>query len=605
MGNEKKGSILIYTRTPVKEYYSTYLAFSAHLAYSADGITYDALNKNYGILYASATVTPHNTINAKGLKNPYLFYTENGDFGIVAVRINGDGSDDMESKGSVVLWTSGDLYHFKEMGLVDLKKGTHIQEVTCEFNPSTDLYEINWKDVEGNCYKNTLSDLTGSGKIGNVETGYIVTDTTELKLPEGAVKGNVLQLKEPFASELLIKWSPLKNIAIKVPDVMKASNEKEISEVTATAVYNDGSMALKQVRWDTSSVDFTKAGMYEMTGKVTQEVYPFPLAVGYADPDVIQWNGKYYFIATNDNTNDIGLYVREADNLLGLFEAEVKQHIILDVNEEKGFIQTFWAPEFHIINQELCILFAVGGHIWGPQSHIMKLKSNGSVIDAESWEEPIRVIKKDGDYLATEGITLDMTYFEAFGSSYFAWSYRMHTMDPYDTGSMIYLATIDPMKPWQLTCEPVLLSRPLYGWENIEHTINNEGPYAIVMEDQVYITYSGGAAGGYSYVLGLLTAKKGDDLLEAGNWVKNNAPVLSYYSIQGEYGPGHNTFFKDQYGNLMNAYHAQESFKNSPRCTAIRRVHFDISGNPIFDLSVEHDLNSELMTVNSKVIVEL
>ena len=28
------------------------------------------------------------------------------------------------------------------------------------------------------------------------------------------------------------------------------------------------------------------------------------------------WNGKYYFIVTNDNTGDIGLYVRETDTAL-------------------------------------------------------------------------------------------------------------------------------------------------------------------------------------------------------------------------------------------------------------------------------------------------
>ena len=605
MINEKKGSILIYTRTPVKEYYSSHLAFSAHLAYSSDGITYEALNQNYGILFVSATVTPNNTLNEKGLKKPYIFHTANGNFGIVAVRTNADGSDDKECKESIVLWTSEDLYHFKEIGLVDLKKETYVQEVTCEFNSSTTVYEINWMDREGNCYKNTLSDLNNVGNVSCAEAGNNISHIVEIMAPEGAIKGNVLRIEEQFGSELLIKWSPLKNIAIKVPDIIKAANEKEVSAVTATAVYNDGSMAIKQVKWNTEMINFTKAGTYKITGMVTQDAYPFPLTVGYADPDVIQWKGKYYFIATNDNNNNIGFYVREADTVLGLFEEGVKGNLILDVNEEKGFIQTFWAPEFHVIGQELYILFAVSGSAWGPQSHIMKFKKNGSIIDADSWEEPIRVIKKDGAYLTTDGITLDMTYFEAVGVSYVSWSYRMHTMDPEDTGSMIYIATIDPTKPWQLTSEPVLLTRPLYGWENNEHTINNEGPYAIVTEDHVFITYSGGAAGGYSYVLGLLTAKKGDNLLEAGNWVKNNAPVLSYYSVKGEYGPGHNTFFKDQYGNLMNAYHAQKAFKNSPRCTAIRRVHFNKEGIPVLDLSEKRDLNVELIGVSTKVVVEL
>ncbi len=44
------GSVLIYTRTPVDQLYSPYLAHSAHLAYSGDGISYQALNQNYGIV---------------------------------------------------------------------------------------------------------------------------------------------------------------------------------------------------------------------------------------------------------------------------------------------------------------------------------------------------------------------------------------------------------------------------------------------------------------------------------------------------------------------------------------------------------------------------
>ena len=604
MTKEKKGSILIYTRTPVKDYYSSYLAFSSHLAYSSDGITFEALNQNYGILFASATISPNNTLNEKGLKNPHLFYTASGNFGIVAVRVNADGSDDKESKGRVLLWTSEDLYHFKEIGLVDMQKDTYVQEVSCEFNSSIGVYEFEWKDVEGNCYKNTLSDLNNPGNISGAKAYNIISYVTEIKVPDGAIKGNVLKVDDQFGSELLIKWSPLKNIDMIVPDIIKATNVNEVSSVTANAVYNDGSIAIKQVNWKTETVDFTKSGIYEISGTVTQDNYTSPLAIGYADPDVMQWNGKYYFIATNDNNNNIGFRVREADTVLELFEEEVMEYVILDVNEEKGFVQTFWAPEFHIIDQELYILFAVSGSAWGPQSHIMKLKKNGAIIDPNSWDEPIRVLKNDGTYLTTNGITLDMTYFDAFGVSYLSWSYRFHTMDPEDTGSMIYIATIDKAKPWQLTSEPVLLTRPLYGWENNDHTINNEGPYAIVTEDRVYITYSGGSAGGYSYVLGLMTARKGDDLLDVGNWIKNNAPVLSYYSIKDEFGPGHNSFFKDSYGNHMIAYHMKEAFENSPRCTAIHRVHFNKDANPVFDLSYEYDLNSKLAEVSMKVVVK-
>ena len=70
-------------------------------------------------------------------------------------------------------------------------------------------------------------------------------------------------------------------------------------------------------------------------------------------------------------------------------------------------------------------------------------------------------------------------------------------------------------------------------------------------------------------------------------------PVLSFYSVKGEYGPGHNSFFVDEDGNLMIAYHGETELKSHLRCDGVRRVHFDIQGEPVFDMSVERDLALE------------
>lgn len=107
---------------------------------------------------------------------------------------------------------------------------------------------------------------------------------------------------------------------------------------------------------------------------------------------------------------------------------------------------------------------------------------------------------------------------------------------------MLYLAEIDDTAPWKLKSDPVLLSRPLYGWENMEGTINNEGPYTFISDDTVYLAYSGGAANGYTYTVGILSARSGADLLKPESWQKTKAPVLSHYSVDGVYGPGHNSF---------------------------------------------------------------
>ena len=142
-------------------------------------------------------------------------------------------------------------------------------------------------------------------------------------------------------------------------------------------------------------MDFTKPGAYRAAGKAIQKEFPFPLAKGYADPDILKWEGNYYFLATNDNVNDIGLFVRGASTVEGLFteEAHANEVILLDVNEEKDFIQTFLCPEFHVIGGRLYILFAVGGKKWSPQCHMMRLREGGSILCPEDWEEPVRVCR--------------------------------------------------------------------------------------------------------------------------------------------------------------------------------------------------------------------
>lgn len=121
----------------------------------------------------------------------------------------------------------------------------------------------------------------------------------------------------------------------------------------------------------------------------------------------------------------------------------------------------------------------------------------------------------------------------------------------------------------------------------------------------MYLTYSGGAANGYTYALGLLTADENADLTDPSVWTKSRFPVLSFASIEGEYGPGHNSFFVDEDQNLMIAYHGETALDSELRCDGIRRVHFDIHGEPVFDLAAWRDLDPALAGVRMRVRVNL
>ena len=178
------------------------------------------------------------------------------------------------------------------------------------------------------------------------------------------------------------------------------------------------------------------------------------------------------------------------------------------------------------------------------------------------------------------------------------WSQRQ--FQPVDQGAFLYIASIDPAQPWKLATEPVLLAMPEYGWEN-NHTFVAEGPFALKRGTKVYLTYSAAAVDS-TYTVGLLTGDTSDDLLDPQNWVKENCPLLSSRSVEGEYGTGHNAYVTDEDGLVFNTYHARPGV-DGPRSTGIRRVHFNTEGFPVLDLTEEKDLAPELADVKTVAVV--
>ncbi len=406
-----------------------------------------------------------------------------------------------------------------------------------------------------------------------------------------------------LAQAALDRWLPLHSVAVQVPEQVCVASSDELAQVRAKVTYSDGSTHDKRVVWDDVHVDYATPGRYPVTGRVQARSFRFPLTENTGDPVLLQQSGFWHLIFTNDATNDVGLYMRRSPTLEGLFEpGQYETSIILDYNEEKGFIHTFWAPEFHWIGGRLYILFAVGGQVWGPQCHIMALKEDGDLFLPESWSEPRPVVRMDGSPLCPGGITLDMTHLHTSSGDYVVWSSRHNCMQPGDSGSMLSIARIDPATPWQLASEPVLLTRPLQGFENMAGTINNEGPYALLLDGMVYLLYSGGAANGFTYDLGQLTADESADLTDPNAWTKLNTAVLHFRSIPGVYGPGHHSFFEVD-GDTYIAYHGETHIDGHIRCAGIHRVHIDQQGRPRFDMSRERDLAPVLETV--KTIVEV
>lgn len=592
--------LLSYTRQPIDEViYDPKLAYSMHLAISDTPDSFQALNHNSGVLFAKATENEDGSLNPKSIKNPYIFRLRDNLYGVAALRTGGDGEDDEESKGSVLLFTTADFLEYKELGLLPLDKD-YIENVYCTCPKDEDSCLITWKNRENQWYSVTINDLS-SLKCGAVPTKAAPVQASEFSTDiEGAVLVNMLEIPDKTADRLRKKLLTPYNVGVDFPRRVDASGPEELKKYKATALYSDGTSAVKSVDWDLSAVDFTRKGAYRIKGRVHQDHFAFPVAFNRADPCVAIWKGKYYFIATNDADGNHTLYIREADTLAQLTDAE--EILLLDSQTYEGIGGLLWAPEFHEINGRLYIFHAATpGEFFWEESHIMELKEGGNPANRADWSAPRRVVRRDGTDICEAGkeITLDMTCFEWENDYYVVWSQRQFL--PKDLGAWLYIAKLNPQEPWKLLTDPVVLSKPDYGWAN-NHTFVDEGPFALIRGNTLYLTFSS-AAVDTSYVVGFLRIEKGMDLLRRENWTKTNYPILTSRSVEGEFGTGHNAYVIDKEGTVWNTYHARPGVKGV-RSSGIRRVHFDIDGAPVLDLTEELDLAEEYRDLETELIVK-
>lgn len=551
--------LLSYTRLPIDNIlYDPRLAYSMHLALSEDGKTYEALNHNSGVLFVKATENEDGSVTPWSLSNPVMFALEEG-YGVLAKRMGSEGDEDPESEGKLLYFTTKDFLEYTEVGFVSEKEAEKM--------------------------------LAGAPK-------FLVPKAEELDIL-GAVPSHVLEIRSEVADRLRKKLITPVNCGVEFPAQVKAASPEELSQYKANSLFTDGTKVERKVDWDLSMVDFNTPGTYTIKGRIHQEHFEFPVAFNRADPCVGKWNGKYYFIATNDADKEHTLYIREADTLPELVNAE--EILLLDSTTYEGIGGLLWAPEFHEVDGKWYIFHAATpGEFFWEESHVMALREGGNPACREDWSAPMRVVKADGSDICEAGkeITLDMTVFDWEGEYYAIWSQRQFL--PKDLGAWLYIAKINPKEPWKLASEPVVLLKPDYGWSN-NHTFVVEGPFALPKEDILYITFSG-AAVDTSYVVGLLSIPRGKNLLDPKNWKQGNYPILTARSVEGEYGTGHNAYVTDEEGTIWNTYHARPGVEGV-RSSGIRRVHFDVDGAPMLDVTEELDLLEEYATVETQLTV--
>lgn len=627
-----------------------------HLALN-NGTTTTALNTNYGVAFAEAKINATantESTEVRGLVDPYLFQLKDGKYAYVAVftDVNGNRVDG----GQVAFSTSSNLTDWSgkpnedERGdMVTVTSDATLFDagsIAAGYDASAGEYRISWK-VNGVAKYVTTKDFKTFSEVKNgVGFERAQADLTGI---DNAVagSGNAIALTKDVADSLTERLGRVHNTGVEVPtDITVQANKTTKDDLlaqinggaeldngnlskgaTATATYSDGSTFDFRVNWnqdDLNKIDLTEAGTYEISGTINQQNYSeqFPMMSNRADPNIVYYNGKYYAMGTSDTGGMKTLFIRSSDTLAGLkdqkagtateggYKVEGQDVYLFGENDGLGHKGYHWAPELHVINGKLYCFYATfpagkagdenitNSPNWaGPSAYVMELKDGGDPTKTADWLEH-RVQAKDGGVLSPHGLSIDMTYFEAGGKSYIAWS--QGDQERKGAKANVSIAEVNSDKPWQAITEPQRLMRPEWGWE-LDGV--NEGPNVLVSGGKVYMVFSAQLVTP-QYATGMLTANVGDDLTDPASWTKSNYPWLHNGTFAGQFGLGHNSYFTDPYGDTYNVYHAMTSgTNNTARHAGVVPVHFRADGTPIIDMTTSEELDQSKKNVTLKVVV--
>ncbi|HXE79757.1 MAG TPA: glycoside hydrolase family 43 protein [Vicinamibacterales bacterium] len=306
-----------------------------------------------------------------------------------------------------------------------------------------------------------------------------------------------------------------------------------------------------------------------------------PLVEQRADPHLTLYEGQYLMTATVPEYDRIE--IRRAPSLDALRDAT--PHVVWRRHGSGPMSWHIWAPELHRIDGRWYIYFAAGKaeDIWAIRMYVLENASEDPLTG--TWVEKGQIKTK------WDTFSLDATTFVHRGQRYLAWAQK----DPAIEGNTnLYLAKMDT--PWSITGEQVRLSKPDLPWERVKYMVN-EGPAVLIRNGRVFMTYSASATNEY-YCMGLLTADEDADLLDPKSWRKSQRPVFATWSVNGVYGPGHNSFTTTPDGKTdVMVYHARSyreivghELDNPDRHTRAQPISWRADGTPDFGVPVPDGL---------------
>ena len=308
--------------------------------------------------------------------------------------------------------------------------------------------------------------------------------------------------------------------------------------------------------------------------------YNEPWILQRADPYVYKHtDGTYYFTASVPAYDTIVL--RSSKTLGGLAEAEEK--VLWKKHESGPMSKHIWAPEIHYLFGKWYIYFA-GGEMeneWEIRPYVLECQGDDPMKD--EWIEKGKIVRAKDDEFSFEAFSLDATVFENKGRWYCIWAEKVGVGKQI---SNLYIAEME--NGYTLKTVQVLLTTPDYDWERHGFWVN-EGPGIIKHNGKMFMTCSASETG-IQYCVGMLSVDEDADILDPKSWTKERYPVLATKEEKGIYGPGHNSFTKDEDGNDIIVYHARTEAEivgnplyNPNRHAMLMKVKWSENGRPIFD----------------------
>lgn len=632
-------------------------ACSVYMAVSKDGQNFEVLNSGGGVIFSK---------NIKGtlrVTDPRVFKDAAGNFTVVAPDFNAEKGIHVFTSEDGVRYYDDEIVPSTELEAAPLNKekfelnlnGENILESdeTITLGNAVELTEAQYKhivDKLGTVVNTGLEPLQDLNVAPNAQV-------TEATLAETYPSVNATYT-DGSTQKFNIDWTN----ALQGVDLTKPGTYTVNGEVIQTKYLNN----LKKLNGSELPDDNPENIGEEFpdnydpeTGKVYYDRTKF--IEGMADPH-IYWDEKtqyYYMTASYFPENGDGVdaddekskdqydrvVLRRGRTLEELQTRKGNQITIWKVGnqgfDDNGIMANsgyrfIWAPEIHRVGDYWVVYFT--------ESHksddAYNIYCHALILDGEEdpYETALTSAKeaskwKDYKMCMEEGVEdeegkpavdpfsyafcLDMTYFKdkKNDTPYVIWAGKP-TAALNGGNTDLFIATVSEEEPWKITSPATRVTYSDYGWERISYCVN-EGATVLQHDGNIYMCYSASGTGS-EYSIGMCKAKAGADLLDLNSWTKSPYPLLASRDVNGEEGPGHNSFTVDKDGNNIFVYHARPTSHNYGKCggagnplgdpcrhARLKRVHWAADGEPILKMTYENELKDENKTVSLKINVKV